>query len=392
VNDLRDPGEVVMSTRTRRDEMQQVIYPGDPWTAVKQDVYRRYAQCWMPKILQKGFFRGSIVDPFSYSGMYTEGLEGSPLTIGRTYLTHGSRERMISPLRLVWSDERSDRLEELERQWSKVKTQLGEDPNLHVDVDASRAGAFVDLQPQLALRANDGASEQPILWIIDPYGWEAIPIESVKACLAHPRAEVIVTLMTRDLHRHRGQEDQRETISRCLGSDAWLPLRDEASVAAASSRFAEVYRHELEKLPGVMTRRFAIAFGTGTPKYELIFATHNKGGLACWNQAGWGLDRYRGGAASEEDAGALTLFDDSPYTQPLRDSLEQLSGRHANWAELELRAAHAGFKPTHVRQVLSEMAGEGHAIRVDNIGGKTAWPEGCEVQFYSSGEISIGTE
>src|SRR4051812_35921939 len=74
----------------RADELKQTVYPSDAYTAVKHTVYRRYAQCWMAKILQKFPQGATIVDAFSGAGVYSDGLDGSPIVFAKTFLEHSA--------------------------------------------------------------------------------------------------------------------------------------------------------------------------------------------------------------------------------------------------------------------------------------------------------------
>jgi three-Cys-motif partner protein len=82
-------------TLSRREKIRrEVDYPSDPHTRVKHQFYRRYINCWMPRILQ-GRWSGdaTVVEAFAGSGRYSDGLDGSPVMIANAYRQHRFHER-----------------------------------------------------------------------------------------------------------------------------------------------------------------------------------------------------------------------------------------------------------------------------------------------------------
>ncbi len=82
-------------------------WPSEPRTLLKHQIYKRYVDCWMGKILQV-FPIATIVDAFAGPGAYSDGPDGSSIVIAKANLNHTGRAR-FKTLRLVWNETRADR-------------------------------------------------------------------------------------------------------------------------------------------------------------------------------------------------------------------------------------------------------------------------------------------
>lgn len=366
---------------SRAEQLQQTVYASDPHTAVKQALYRRYTQCWMGKLL-RSFPECAIVDAFCAAGEYSDGLDGSPLTFAKTFLSHSARPS-FHRLHLVCADQRPDRLAHL----NTLRSTLELDPRLEFEV--TEPELFVNARDDLDRRAHRSGSQLPVLWVLDPYDWESIPFELVARCLNARRDEVIVTLFTEELHRFCSDPNKAPAISRYLGTEEWTHLRSIRDQAERKVAFSEMYMSRLREM-GVHAGRFGVAKRAHMPRYDLVFATHDPAGMECWNGATWYLDRFAGGNASLEVAAAPTLFDEQPMTDPLVQELENYVGSELGFARLRELALAKGYKETHLRAALTTLRSRGQAIRVDGVSTRTEWPEASVVRFYAETDVAPG--
>jgi hypothetical protein len=91
----------------------------------------------------------------------------------------------------------------------------------------------------------------------------------------------------------------------------------------------------------------------------------------------------RGRQASEKRLGQPSLFDDDPLLAPLRAWLESLGGTAVNFDDLTREAGRRGFKETHLRTELTDLADDGLAVREEPLDyTKTPWPSGAKIRFY----------
>jgi hypothetical protein len=89
-----------------------------------------------------------------------------------------------------------------------------------------------------------------------------------------------------------------------------------------------------------------------------------------------------------------SLFDLEPELAPLRRRLESLAGTAHRFEPLVTGTIRHGYKETHLRAVLSEMALDGTAVREHPLDAKSPWPAGSLIRFYGpdvDGEIELST-
>lgn len=358
----------------RADQLKELTYPSDPHTAVKHAIYKRYTQCWMGKVLQR-FPRGAIVDAFAGAGRYTDGLDGSPVMLAKTFLEHSHRAR-FNQLRLLCADIRQDRIDYL----TKLLATLPQDSALSIELVPG--AEFISAQSNLHSSSHKESSKTPTLWILDPYNWNSVSMAMAKRCLLSPKDEILVTLFTAELHRFCSDPAKHNAIDRYLGNASWrtlLPITDQFD---RTQRFADSYASTLQDC-GYLTGTFSIDRWTNTPRYHLVFATHDKAGLECWNKAVWYLDSYTGSGASPQTIVQNSLFDDTPDLTKLEASLRALSGKEQSFTQLSDMANRLHYKENHLREVLDRLGRTGAAVRIDTDSTRTAWPKSSVIRFYN---------
>ena len=352
------------------------LWPSQPRTLLKHQVYRQYLHCWMGKVCQK-FGNSAIVDAFAGPGAYLDGPDGSSVVIAKTFLEH-SRLPRFRQLRLVCLEKRPDRRESLDRRLAAL-------PQLPcLDVRVAPAGSVREYFRRLHAVAHGGNSGTPVLWILDPFDISSVPFGLVRECLRSPRDEVLVTWFADELYRFRGDAAKENAIDSHFGTDAWQQTRRVAGEAACKAALLKIYQESLQSLPGVHAGAFEITSKNETARYALILATHSDAGLECFNQMKWRMDPYLGRQASEKRGlDQPGLFDDHPHLSPLRTWLESLAGTAASFDELARQAGRIGFKETHLRTALTSLAEDGLAIREEPLDyTKTPWPAGSTIRFY----------
>lgn len=385
----------------KRELQKKTVWRSDPHTLVKHLVYRHYLACWMPKILQ-AFPAATIVDAFAGPGVYEDGPDGSPILVAKAFLEHAAYRR-FGNLHIVCQEHRADRVDRLRQQI----VGLGDLPNLTVtglptgefaiarDGDAAKLritvrepGDFVTEQAALHRLATGGDLKRPVLWILDPFKIKHLPFEQVAPCLAGRYHEAIITFFTDEMHRFCTRAGFDRTLNRHFGSNDWEPAVPVSGEAARKVAFVRAYRERLESL-GVLTEDFGVQVRNTTPRYSLVFATHSKYGLACWNPVKWKLDSYSGSGVSAEHLLQQDLF--GSLLTPLEDALRAFAGTEQSWETLTGLAIRKGFLERHLREALDSLAAEGLGIRVAPVDAKSPWPEGSVVRFYAPEDIDEGT-
>ncbi len=173
-----------------------VLWPLEPATAAKHQLYKRYLDAWWPIMLQPSALNGHLwprvtyLDAFAGPGRYEGGEEGSPVFALGRLLDHVAVERMglsRERVRLLFLEKRRDRSSYLRRELERQFGALDELP-VSPEVHCAEAGAAAE-----ALLRDRGAWGYPILAIFDSWGNVNVPLGLIRR-LAHNRSsEVIVT-------------------------------------------------------------------------------------------------------------------------------------------------------------------------------------------------------
>lgn len=353
------------------------LWNSQPRTLLKHQAYRQYLHCWMGKICQK-FSRSAIVDAFAGPGVYLDGPDGSPVVIAKTFLEH-SRAKDFNALQVIGLEKRTDRRDSL----AKCVERLPKVP--HLDVQVPPAGSIQERFRAVRAVSHGRDPATPVLWILDPFDISSAPFALVRACLAGPRDEVLLTWFADELYRFCEDQSKEGAIDRHFGSGVWREARRGRSESARKERLLEIYQNGLQSLGSIHTGALQISSKNETARYALVFATHSDKGMECFNAMRWRMDPYRGRQVSEKRSmNQLGLFDDTPVLTSLRGWLESLAGQALTFDELARQAGRLGFKVTHLRSELTELAEEGLAVREYPLDySRTPWPEGSKIRFYA---------
>jgi three-Cys-motif partner protein len=349
-------------------------WPSEPRTLLKHQIYKRYVDCWMGKILQR-FPSATIVDAFAGPGGYSDGPDGSPLVVAKAYLNHTGRDRLRS-LRLICNEARPDRNEALARRLADLPT----DRRLDASV-VEPASTFEDAISLIERRAHPGGDPLPTLWLLDPFNIKSVPFELVARCLRGPRDEVLLTWFADEIYRFGEVPWFQVALTTHYGGDHWRQALVITGEHHRKAAFMRLYRERLETLPGVRTGEFSITSKNETARYSIVLATHSDSGLVCWNPVKWGLDPAAGRSASERGIAPLPLFDER---SSLRAALAARAGTAASFSELRTEAGRLGFLDRQLRATLDEMREDATAIRESPLDARSPWPENCVVRFYEA--------
>jgi hypothetical protein len=223
------------------------------------------------------------------------------------------------------------------------------------------------------------------LWILDPFDITSVPFNLVKACLAQPRDEVLVTWFADEIYRFCGDKTKHRALDGHFGTSTWRRALEIHGEGARKEMLLQAYRESIETLPQVVTGDFSISSKNEAARYSIVFATHSVAGLECFTQMSWRMDKYRGKRINEfRGLDQPGLFDDQPQVNPLRAKLETLAGESHSMTDLTQIALRLGFKQTHLRQVLTDMAADGMAAHESPLDyTRSPWPDDSIIRFYA---------
>ena len=369
-----------MSRRTRRqEELEQTVYPSDPYTFIKHRAYRHYLNCWLAVFLQS-WDEAAVVDAFAGAGVYSDGEPGSSVVVGRSLLEHASLRRFKGALSILSLEERRDRSEELSHQLGK----LGKNPKLTTLVHPP--DSFERARQKLSARAHHGDIRRPALWLLDPYGPADLPVDVVRACMdSGPRDEVIISFFAREMYRRRDVAAWQAAMARHFGNDAWKVVRDAANMTSGMESLVEAYQ-DAWRASGLYSGRFAIKLPNEGIRYYLVFLTHAAKGLECWTKMCRRMDDYMGAGASPVSADQASLF--APPTGATRAIILTFANQEVSWQTLRVQTMQAGQSDSILRAALTELNSEGLVFRVSPLETRSPWPQGCAVRVYSPEAVS----
>lgn len=268
-----------------------VLWPLEPATAAKHQLYKRYLDAWWPIMLQPSAHHGHLwprvtyLDAFAGPGRYEGGEEGSPVFALGRLLDHVAVERMglsRERVRLLFLEKRRDRSTYLRRELERQFGALDELP-VWAEVHCAEAGAAAE-----ALLKDQGAWGYPILAIFDSWGNVNVPLGLIRR-LAHNRSsEVIVTFGPNWFSRRQKAEPEQLDIV-FGGRQYWEPAEREGRSDERWRVWLETYREALHRAGFRFQLQFRIVPRTGQPLY-LVYGTGNVEGVRVMKDAMWKVD------------------------------------------------------------------------------------------------------
>jgi three-Cys-motif partner protein len=334
-----------------------VLWPLEPATAAKHQLYKRYLDAWWPILLQPSARSGDLrprvtyLDAFAGPGRYEGGEEGSPVFALDRLLKHTLAQRMHlsrERVRLLFLEKRRDRYEYLH---GELQRHFGELEDLPVSIVARRAEAGAAAE---GLLDETGAWGHPILAIFDSWGNVNVPLGLIRRLARNPSSEVIVTFGPNWFNRRERLEPEK-LDSVFGGRQYWEPADQETRPEERWRAWLATYRDALRRAGFRYQLHFRIVPRTGQPLY-LVYGTGHERGVQVMKDAMWEVDgndgmgfqdpRTRGAPLTgqlafftgEDDPELLELVQQRLQAGPV--SLQQL-GR---WLDLETarwRAQHA---------------------------------------------------
>jgi three-Cys-motif partner protein len=356
-------------------------WASEPRTLLKHQIYKRYVDCWMGKILQH-FDGATIVDAFAGPGAYSDGPDGSSIVVAKAFLNHTGNAR-FHPLRLICNEGDPTRRDALD---ARVKA-LPSHPALLPDVRP--AAEFSSVLGEIDKLAHRGNERLPTLWILDPFDISSLPFSLVQRCLTHPFDEVLITWFSDEIYRFCERDGFDQTLDTHYGGAHWRDALTSTSEHERKAALTRAYQDGLEALPEVKASAFSISSKNATARYSIIFATHSDKGLECWNPVKWGLDPAAGQTVSEKRGPQEALFDDR---EKLRQALRRRAGTAASFEDLRVEATRLGFLETQLRTTLGELSEGGFAVRERPLDAavRSPWPSNSLIRFYDDTDDGSG--
>lgn len=209
-------------------------------TEVKHDILEKYLVPWV-RILSSSNPRVHFFDGFAGRGTYEGGEAGSPV-LAMNVANRNSE--LFEEFLCTFVELNENNFVDLE----EVVEQEMADCTDKVRI-STRNAAFEDVVDEL-VDELDGGTIVPSFFFIDPFGYNAMPFDTVADIinLRQTGVEVFLTFMVRDIRRFLGDEGHAESITRILGTDEW---RDIPEGVDKGEEILKIYRRQLREVAGV---------------------------------------------------------------------------------------------------------------------------------------------
>jgi len=338
-----------------------VLWPLEPATAAKHQLYKRYLDAWWPILLQPSHQGGSLrarvtyLDAFAGPGRYEGGEEGSPVFALRRLLEHVAANRMYlnrDRVRLLF-------MESNRRRYNYLRTELarkfGDLDALPVTTLVRNAEAGIAAE---GLLEETGAWGHPILAVFDSWGNVNVPWSLIRRVAHNRSSEVIVTFGPNWFSRREGLEPLQLDIV-FGGREHWQPADQEVRPDERWRAWLATYRDALRRAGFRYQLQFQIVPKTGQPLY-LVYGTGHEKGVEVMKDAMWQVDgtdgmrfwdpRTRGAAPPGQQA----LFGVGEHPELLELVMQRISAGPVTLEALGhwLLVDTARWLPKHARQAV----------------------------------------
>ena len=359
-------------------------------TKAKHELLRRYLGGWFPILAAYGRSRVVYLDGFCGPGLYAKGEPGSPIVALDTLVSHTAFPRLNhAEFVFLFIDQDPARCQNLEQEldafWSRKG---GQPPNVKIQVICSE---FAD-----AAASRMGSVRQqletfaPTFALIDPFGWNGIPLKLIAELLSTDKCEVLISFMFDSINRFLSHPDAkvRGSLEALFGTRRF----SEASGLSGNERkqfLHDLYRSQLRDVAGFdYVLPFEMVNMSGHTVYSLFYGTHSLKGVEVMKDAMWKLDPASGLRFADRRSGQYTLFsganlDFSPLRQAILDAFDgrtvRVEGIH-RFVLLETLYAAGHYK----QQVLRPLQKEGLIEAVGGQSRKGYFPDGTVLRFKES--------
>ncbi|NMF29244.1 three-Cys-motif partner protein TcmP [Cellulosimicrobium aquatile] len=350
-----------------------VLWPAEPHTKAKHELYSHYLSKWMPIMIQ-GKWNGDVTyaEGFAGPGIYlNDDAPGSPIIAFRTIRDDENlriaQRRRSKPLRMLFVEKDRARSERLVAELTKAShplplNELPARANLRVEV--RRGSCEPDLERLLTQHQCWG---KPILAVLDTWG-SSVPIDLVRRIGHNPSSEVLITIQPQFFSRFANVTDITHG-DKVFGGTWWREVANQPS-DRKTRWLIERYREVIREAGFTHVLDFELIDTRGASLY-LIFGTSHDRGLQKMKEAMWEVDSTTGsGYRDPRDPDQQTLeIEDMPQTDALRrlirQRLQTLPEHHDTvWSLRRWAFYETVYKESQVQPVVDLMVARGQLVEI----------------------------
>jgi three-Cys-motif partner protein len=346
----------------------------EPHTEAKHSILRKYLGAWFPKLSWKG--RLVFVDGFAGPGEYVGGEPGSPIIALNALLEHKANLASCE-MKFLFVEERLDRLENLKEKLDSI------DFPQNVQAQALH-GTFADVVGDvLDVVESGGHRLAPAFVMVDPFGPKGLPMDLMHRITAHPRSELLISLMYESMARWRNQPAFERHLDDLYGCPDW----HEFDAERRKEFLHDLYVEQLKKGGMTFVRSFEMRDSGNRTEYFLVFATKHIEGLKAIKRVMWSVDpsgQFQFSDATRRDQ--ATLFEPEPDFQLLERLIRATFGAASFRIEslAEFVWIETAFLDSHIRRPIL-IPGE-KAGRIEVLTSRKrnyTYPAGTVLRFVS---------
>jgi three-Cys-motif partner protein len=243
-------------------------------TQVKHSILDKYLKTWI-SIRGSNSKKLAYIDGFAGKGSYNDGSPGSPIIamidgqsqIDNIHRGPGGLEKFLCFF-----------IEKNEKNYRDLETIVKEKAPFCKDVDYElRLGLFEETAKEF-IEFSKESPTIPMLFFIDPFGWDGVPFDIIKGILDNPQTEILFTFMIRDMNRFLDSEPHQNSLKSIFGGSSYEScVNSENRVEGLLNQYTTLLREQTGAkyiLPFMMSDS-----DTRRAIYYLIFASHHPLGL-----------------------------------------------------------------------------------------------------------------
>lgn len=332
----------------------------------KHKIIHEYLNGWFPKL---GFTSGRILylDTHSGPGKYKTGQYGSPLVAIKTFLEHNARERILKNcyVDFVFMEQDITNASILKQELQD----FGELPD-NVTVKVICENSFEYLEELQSYWEKSKTQLPPSFMFIDPFGF-TIPCNLLKRLKSHPRSEILINVMWRELDMSLRQKKVSKTweskLDSIFGGGDWKDVR---MIDDLESRVEETVKLFRRQIDAKWATHIKMLGDNNVTRYYLLHLTDNDKGRELIKNVFWKCCPDGDWEIKKTDSiDQLRLFQKQTDVNELQNwLLKELGTGGKRLDVLEKSILAEIWLPKHLWQIIKEMS-EDKRIRI--IGPKT---------------------
>ncbi len=242
----------------------------------KHEILKKYLPAF--RKITKAWRNFIYVDGFAGSGKYNDGSDGSPiLAIKELNKLHNKEKTLPNYCRTTCIF-----IEANGNNFEKLRKNIQDVGNYHKNISIEcYKGKFEIIYSDIKKKFNDLFQKCPILFFLDPFGYNQIPFSILKDIFTFNKPEIILIFMVDFIRRFYKDQLKSGAYERLFGSPDWKEdfEKNYSQIKDKIDAFSIYYRDLLIKAGAKFTIQYKIKHEkTNQRFYDIIHATtHIKG-------------------------------------------------------------------------------------------------------------------